>query len=136
MFTERSRRGPHPTFIRMSKTFLTSYEGMELPASAQDGPSCEREIVEPKFGGRWDEALELERRAFRIRNGLPPGEQLSIIQNLRLSFYLKSDVHHFTLCCVVSTFENVKGQASCQSSGNKWQGETRCCQTSTIPAAG
>ena len=84
----------------MSKTFLTSYEGMELPASTQDGPSCEREIVEPKFGGRWDEALELERRAFRIRNGLPPGEQLSIIQNLRLSFYLKSDVHHFTLCCV------------------------------------
>ena len=57
----------------MSKTFLTSYEGMELPASAQDGPTFEREIVEPKFGGRWDEALELERRAFRIRNGLLPG---------------------------------------------------------------
>ena len=57
----------------MSKTFLTSYEGMELPASVQDGPTFEREIVQPKFGGRWDEALELERRAFRIRNGLLPG---------------------------------------------------------------
>ncbi len=73
---------------------------MELPASAQDGPSSEREIVEPEFGGRWDEALERERRAFRIRNGLPPGGQLSIIQNLRLSFYLNSDVSHYTLCCI------------------------------------
>ncbi len=51
---------------------------MELPASAQDGPSCE--IVEPEFGGRWDDALELERKAFRLRNGLPPGDQLSVIQ--------------------------------------------------------
>jgi hypothetical protein len=68
----------------MSKTILTSYEAMELPASAQDGPSSERQIVEPQFGGRWDEALELERRAFRIRNGLPPGRQISFIQNSRL----------------------------------------------------
>jgi hypothetical protein len=51
-------------------------ERMELPASAQDGPSSEMQNVEPQFGGRWDEALELERRAFRIRNGLPPGGQV------------------------------------------------------------
>ena len=49
------------------------HERMELPATAQDGPSPERIIVEPQLGGRWDEALELERRAFRQRNGLPPG---------------------------------------------------------------
>ena len=48
-------------------------EGMEHPPSAQDGPSSETQIVEPQLGGRWDEALELERRAFRQRNGLPPG---------------------------------------------------------------
>ena len=75
---------------------------MELPASAQDGPSCA--IVAPKFGGRWDEALELERRAFRLRHGLPPGEELSVIQipggpNTRGAKVL-SIIRHFTLCCV------------------------------------
>ncbi len=75
-------------------------EGMELPASAQDGPSSDREIVEPQFGGRWDEALELERRAFRIRNHLPPGGQISFIPNSQLKYFLYSDDRHFTLCCI------------------------------------
>jgi hypothetical protein len=73
-------------------------ETMELPASAQDGPSSARQIVEPPIGGRWDEALELERRAFRLRNGLPPGGKIFFFQKSPWSYYLTSDDRHFTIC--------------------------------------
>ena len=88
---------------------------MELPASAQDGASCERQIVEPQFGGRWDEALELERRAFSIRNGLPLGGQKSFFQQSPLYYYLTSDDRIFTLrhiedgTSIIPFFEALQG---------------------------
>ena len=75
-------RDPDPNRMPNPNPYPNPFdEPMELPASAQDGPSSARQIVIPSIGGRWDEALELERRAFRIRNGLPPGGQKSYFQN-------------------------------------------------------